>query len=148
MIFYFWGVTRVRMRRLCRKVAIALLLGGYLLAVTVGGAFHTHSGQDYCTAHSDTADDCHGHACRAGHTHPLPVSASEIPDSPALEAVVVPFDPHCLICSFLSQKPIPIDTDVSESSAELEQPLVRVRAVPPQDDIPSTVFGRGPPSVA
>ncbi len=135
------------MRRLCRKATIALLLGGYFLAVTVGGAFHTHLGQDYCTAHRDTADDYHGHACQAGHTHQLPVGAAEIPDSPALEAVVL-FDPHCLICSFLSQKPIPIDTDASEASAELEQPLVLVRAIPPSDDIPSTVFGRGPPSIA
>ncbi len=136
------------MRRLCRKLTIVLLLGGYVLAVTVGGAFHTHLGQDCCIRQDETVVNCHAHACQTGHIHQLPVSASETPDSPALEAVVVLVDPHCLICSFLSQKPIPIDTDASEASAQLEQPLVRVRAIPPSDDIPSTVFGRGPPSIA
>ena len=65
-----------------------------------------------------------------------------------LEAFAVPVDSHCPICSFLSQKPITVAVHASEDSAELEQPLVRVKSIPPSDDIPSTIFSRGPPLFA
>ncbi len=142
------------MRRLCHKLTTSLLLGGYLLAVTVGGAFHTHMGNSGCTGQDDSAAPCDGPVCHAGHahetghTHGIRASSSKTPESPALEAVVVLYDPHCPICTFLSQKPIPVAIYASEDSTELNQPLVRVRAIPPSDDIPTTVFGRGPPSIA
>lgn len=132
------------MKRVSHKAIVILLLGGYSLAVTVGGAFHTHRGSDCCTEENGRADACHTHVCHGGDSHTAPV---EVPVSPAVEAVTVPLDGHCPICSFLSQKPIPVTAQACEDSADLEQPLVRVRAIPPSDDIPSTVFGRGPPSL-
>ncbi len=142
---FFSKVTRVRMRRSQRKAISTLLMGGYFLAVTAGGAFHTHMGRDCCTEQTESANECHQHVCHAGHVHQRPADPSEPSDSPAFVAVAVPFDAHCPICSFLSQKPIPVATYANETSAELEQPLVRVRAIPPSDDIPTTVFSRGPP---
>ena len=133
---------------MCHKAIAILLLGGYSLAVTVGGAFHTHLGGDCCSEESKSADHCHTHVCHAGHEYSTPTKSPESDDSLALEAVAIPFDSHCPICSFLSQKPIPVAVYGHEDSAELRQPLVRVRSVPASDDIPSTVFGRGPPTNA
>jgi hypothetical protein len=132
---------------MCRKIITLLLLGGYSLAVTVGGAFHTHIGSDCGTTENKSSGHCHSHACHAGHTHTTPSNSREQSESPTLERRALPFDSHCPICSFLAQKPIPVVTKACEHSVELRQPLVRVRAIPPSDDIPSTVFGRGPPSL-
>jgi hypothetical protein len=142
--FPVW-VTRVRMKRSHRKAITALLMGGYFLAVTVGGAFHTHLGRDCCTERGEPADACHEHVCHAEYLQHRSACCSEQSDSPVVLAVAAPFDTHCAICSFLSQKPIPVAAYANEASAELEQRLVRVWAIPPSDDIPTTVFSRGPP---
>ena len=142
LVFPLARVMRVPMERMCHRAIAILLLGGYSLAVTVGGAFHTHLGGDCCTEESKPADACHSHVCHAGNAHATPAK------SPALETVAIPCDSHCPICSFLSQKPIPVAVQGREDSTELGQPLIRVRSIPPSDDIPSTVFGRGPPTIA
>ena len=136
------------MKLLCRKLTIALLLGGYFLAVTAGGAFHTHLRHDCAAEASESSDTCPGSACCEGRSHQVPSRFVETSESPALQVEGVPFDPYCPICSFLSQKPVPVAVYSIEDSAELGQPLVRVRAIAPSDDIPTTVFGRGPPPIA
>ena len=138
------------MRRVFRQATILLLLGGYSLTVTVGGAFHTHLGVGCCGEHDGgQAEHCHGHLCDVVHAHATPADHGDC-DSDALvvEAVGVPFDEHCPICSFLSQKPISTSVQECEASADLWQPLVRVKAISRSDDIPTTVFSRGPPSIA
>ncbi|NLS91173.1 MAG: hypothetical protein GXX96_03195 [Planctomycetaceae bacterium] len=127
------------------KAIVTLLTGGYLLAVTVSGAFHTHSGPGCCSEPSGVAIDCRGHVCHVGHAHQVRTGSPQASDALGVSAVVAYFDSHCPICSFMSQKPIPASMLVHQVSAELRQPLVHVRAVPPSDDVPSTVFGRGPP---
>lgn len=131
-----------------RKAIVLLLLGEYSLAVTVGGAFHTHLGGDCCSEKSGAAEGCHTHVCGADHTHAPPAERTGASHFPALETFDVPLDAHCPICSFLAQKPITVVSQTVVNSTDLEQPLVRVRAIPPSDDIPSTVFSRGPPSIA
>ncbi len=134
------------MSQLRNKTIATLLTGGYLLAVTVSGAFHTHSGPNSCSEPTGEAIDCRGHVCHVGHSHQVRTGSPQPSDASGVSAIHASFDSHCPICSFLSQKPIPVPTLVYQASADLKQPLVRVRAIPPSDDIPSTVFGRGPPS--
>lgn len=136
------------MRAVSRKAIVLLLLGGYSVAVTVGGAFHTHLGGGCCSEESGAAQSCHAHVCDAEHTHGTPNDRMGASHFPTLERFAVPLDAHCPICSFLAQKPIPVVSQAVEDSTDLEQSLARVKAIPPSDDIPSTVFSRGPPSIA
>ena len=138
----------VQMRHRCHKAIVLFLLGGYSLAVTVSGAFHTHSSDDCCATKPKPADTCHSHACDHGHSHATYAHGAEESDSSTPDALAISPAYDCAVCSFLAQKPIPATAQASECSTELEQPLVRVRAVPPSDDAPATIFGRGPPSIA
>ncbi len=134
------------MNRLFHKTSIALLLGGYAFVTLFGGAFHTHRGHDSCLAEADAG--CGNSACHFDHAHPVRAIPSQGPKGPVVQADLFSLPSHCPICSFLLQKPAPPDVYSIEHSEQLRQPLVRIRAIPPSDDIPTTVFGRGPPAVA
>lgn len=136
------------MNCLCRKPLIALLLGGYILTVTVSGAFHTRLMHNCCTAPESASQSCSESTCCEGHDHQVLGRLLPTSKSPAFDAGIVASDLHCPVCSFLSQKPVPVEVYSIEQSAELGQSLVRVRAIPPSDDIPTTVYGRGPPRIA
>lgn len=134
------------MNRHCHKISTALLLGGYAFTTLFGGAFHTHRGLASCLAEAN--GDCGNSACHLNHVHSTPGNPSQGLKGPVLQADLVSSPSHCLICSFLSQKPAPPEVYSIEHSEQLRQPLVRLRAIPPSDDIPTTVFGRGPPAIA
>ncbi len=140
--------VRVEMIFRYRKAISLLLLGGYSLVVSVSGAFHTHSASGGSVTKHDSAAPCCSHACHGNSDHVPHLPASAESDSSAPHGLITSAEPHCPICSFLAQKLIPPAFETHEDSRELEQPLVRVRALPPLDDTPSTVFGRAPPSTA
>ncbi len=146
-VFNFRGMYAC-MKRLHSKPTIALLLGGYFLTVTVGGAFHTHVRHD-CGQQPSAPADVHAPvACCEGNSYRPSNCLLTQSKLPAFDTAGRAADTHCPICSFLSQKPVPAAIFSVERSAELGQPLVRVRAIAPLDDIPTTVFGRGPPRIA
>lgn len=138
------------MKAFPHKATVLLLLGGYLFAVTVGGAFHSHSGPACGPASGELPDkgDC---SC----PHEV-LSCSEPGNSPSdcAERLVDTAagscvgDPHCAICDFLAQSPIPAVGVARLASADVVCPVVLLAAVAWVGEIPATLWSRGPPSVA
>jgi hypothetical protein len=131
------------MIRLRRKIAVTLLLGWYLAVVSASGAFHTHAGDPCCAPRATATDCCHESTCHADEA--VPTKDSE--DTLAKSRIVL-VDPDCPVCSFLAQKPIAGTVVENQTVTDLNRPLLRVRAIPPIDETPATIFLRGPPAVA
>jgi len=147
------------MSSLLRKATAFLLLGGYLLSVTVGGAFHTHGPQEACCSGDDPAPvthhhGAHDHPCHAAHDHTGHVHCAprETDDNrshePSVGGVIVAVDGTCAICSFLAQKPIPNQIVSRAAAAQLPQSLERVRAIARIEEPLSSISNRGPPTIA
>mgnify|MGYP001028442799 CR=1 FL=1 len=55
---------------------------------------------------------------------------------------------HCPICDFLAQTPIPAAPVAGPALAGAVCLAVPIHRVAPVDEIPATLWGRGPPSLA
>ena len=100
-VIKFSGVC-VRMKCLYSKPTIALLLGGYFLAVTAGGAFHTHMRHD-CGARSrvNRPKLMPGTGLLRGSQSSGSRPSANVENSGVLMPKPIPSDPHCPVCSFL-----------------------------------------------
>jgi hypothetical protein len=131
------------MSHFCRQLAVWLWLGVYLLAVTVGGAFHTHTADSCCAPVEHETDCCHDLACHTGHSH------DAAPDhehhKTADGSQVAASDADCAVCSFLAQKPVPTAPVECVESTDLEQPVTKLHALAAIDHAATTIFIRGPP---
>ena len=139
-------------RNLLRTTA-TLLVGGYVLTVTVSGMFHTHGRHIRQSRASDNGELGHESSCW-GYDHHTAVdrSCSSFPPGGQRGESEL-FGTHsladdCPVCSFLAQKPIPATPVREVACADLPEPLVRVKALARIEEPLSLIWIRGPPSVA
>jgi len=138
---------RTLMKILLHKTSVLVLLSGYLLAVTVGGAFHTHRGSA-CSATTGEANPVGRHALVGCHA--CGVAASHRAGSPAemVRSGRTVDHADCPICDFLAQTPIGAVAGVRPASAGAIEPVVLLPGTVWIAQIPVTVWSRGPPPLA
>lgn len=129
------------MNRALTRTTAALLLGCYVLSVTVSGLFHAHS-PGGCAPACSGHDHGHAPACCGHDEH----AAAE--DVAAEDVAAVSGANVCPVCDFLAQKPIPTATIVDVVRASLYQSLVRVKPLARIEEPLSPHWTRGPPSLA
>ncbi|MGI6414625.1 MAG: hypothetical protein ACOX1P_03070 [Thermoguttaceae bacterium] len=135
------------MKTLLHKTSVLLLLGGYFLAVTVGGAFHTHRGSA-SSATTGEANSAGPHAVLVCHgCGGAPSDRTGQPRETVACGRVVDHS-HCPICDFLAQTPICTVPVVCLASAGVAEPVVLLPVVAWVAQIRATFWSRGPPPVA
>lgn len=119
------------MRRTFHRIFAALLVGCYVLSVTVASLFHTHGGHvptgELCGVGGGTlADAASGQLAASGWRAPG----------------------ECPVCKFLSQKPL-FPTSVQEvTSTSLFDRVLSARAIARIEQPLSRIGIRGPPPAA
>ncbi len=135
------------MKTLLHKTSVLLFLGGYFLAVTVGGAFHTHRGSACSTTAGEANSACPPTVLVCQECGGAPPDRTGQPRETVASGRVVDHS-HCPICDFLAQTPICTVPLVCLASAGVAEPVVLFPVVAWVAQIRATFWSRGPPPVA
>jgi hypothetical protein len=132
-----------------RPATTLFVLSAYLLAVTVGGWFHTHgrcgdgSAAPACSS-TLGAFSPDGGGCP--YSHHRATDSSKTPDQRGSSGG---HDPDtCPVCHFLAHKPIPAQAVVVATSAARFAEVAPAAPAPVFADVPSVHHSRAPPRAA
>jgi len=134
-----------------KRPAIAFfILAAYLLAVTVGGWFHTHGhhgdgGPEGCCA-SAACGGLPGHDEHDACAHGRDAGRSEAPGG-RIPSRSDESD-SCPVCHFLAQKPVPAEPIEPVASEEALEEVALAAPAPVFADVPSVHHSRAPPRPA
>ena len=132
------------------RIATFLVLGHYVLALTVGGILHLHGDHRCAVDRARCASACWDEAGEPPGDHPSKHAGCCALRSAATEGapLVSLHCEKCPVCHFLAQTPLPGQSVEEVTSTRLAEDWVPVQPVRRAYHVPATHPIRGPPAVA